>query len=205
MIFKYLLFIVLGYMSGSILFGYLIPKILFKVDTIKNSADSNPGTANSFKLGGVACGIMVLVLDIVKGFVPIFIANNVVEENHFLFSLVMLAPVVGHAFPLFTGFKKGGKCIAVTFGVLLGLFPHLTLALSLAFWYVFFSIIVIINPHCLRSVVTFVCWLASAIFFAKTLSLFIGCASICAIVILKHLKSLKETEERKVRLAFQKI
>lgn len=204
MFFKYLLFIVIGYISGSILFGFLIPKLLFNVDTIKNSDDRNPGTANSFKLGGVACGIMVLVLDLVKGFLPVFIAKNVVTENNLLFSLVMLAPVVGHAFPLFMGFKKGGKCIGVTFGVLLGLFPHLALAFSLAFWYIFFSIIVIINPHSLRSVVAFICWLISAIFFAKMISLFIGCVAISAIVILKHLKSLKETEERKVRLAFQK-
>ena len=56
---------------------------------------------------------------------------------------------------LFYKNKKGGKAIAVSFGVLLGLFPELHPAVYLAFFFIFFSVVVIINPHSLRSILTF--------------------------------------------------
>lgn len=204
MIFKYLIFIIIGYLNGSLLFGYIIPKLLFKVDTIKDSDDHNPGAGNSFILGGVGCGIIVLLLDLLKGFLPIFVARKFLSDSYLLFSLVLIAPVIGHAFPLFTKFKKGGKCIAVSFGVLLGLFPYMAPSLLLAFWFIFFSIVVIINPHSLRTIVTFGCWLISIIFITKVLALFIGFIGISTLVILRNFKSVKNVEERKVRFAFQR-
>lgn len=204
MIFKYLIFIIIGYLNGSLLFGYIIPKLLFKVDTIKDSDDHNPGAGNSFILGGVGCGIIVLLLDLLKGFLPIFVARKFLSDSYLLFSLVLIAPVIGHAFPLFTKFKKGGKCIAVSFGVLLGLFPYMAPSLLLAFWFIFFSIVVIINPHSLRTIVAFGCWLISIIFITKVLALFIGFIGISTLVILRNFKSVKNVEERKVRFAFQR-
>ena len=97
---KYFLLILNGYLIGSILFGYLVTKLIKHVDTIKDSDDHTPGIANAFKLGGLSCGIIAVVLELLKGFLPVYIATFFVNPDDYLFILVMLAPVVGHAYPL---------------------------------------------------------------------------------------------------------
>ncbi len=202
---KYILFIIIGYLNGSFLFGYIIPKLFFHVDTIKNSDDNNPGTANSFKIGGILCGIIVVIFELTKGFLPIFIARRFVSENSLMFSLVLVAPVIGHAYPIYSGFKNGGKCIAVSFGCLLGLFPYMRYAYTLAFWYLFFSIIVIVNPNSFRSVITYICWMITILFFPKFLPLLIGNITVGIIVILRHLKSVKQQMDmREINLIFRR-
>lgn len=70
------------------------------------------------------------------------------------FTPVISAPVFGHAFsPFWKG--KGGKAIAVSFGVLLGLLPWYHVVFALATLYIFLSIGVVINPHRLRSIATY--------------------------------------------------
>ena len=203
--FRFVLFIFMGYLSGSILFGYLIPKYFFNVNTIENSEDHNPGVANAFKMGGIGCGICTIILELLKGFIPVYLARRNVDYKDLLFSLVLVVPVVGHAYPFFTHFKKGGKCIAISFGCLLGLFPNITSALILAFLYIFFSIFLIIHPHSLRSAITFLCWMCSFIFLQQCPSILIGSLLIGILVIFRHMKSVKkESEEREMHFAFKK-
>lgn len=201
---KYLFFIICGYLLGSIMFGYIVPKIFKDVDTRKVSNDGNPGAANAFIHGGIVCGSLTLLLELLKGFIPIFVAKNMLNVNNILFSFVMIAPVIGHAYPLYLRFSGGGKCIAVSFGCLLGLFPYLEIALTLALWYLFFSLIIIIKPHSLRTVITFLCFIITTIFFVRILAIFIGCFIISSVVIIKHITSLKKMEETEVRFAFRK-
>ena len=61
---EYVVFCLLGYLSGSITFGYLIPRLIKGVDVRVLSNDGNPGTANAFLYGGVFCGILVLLADL---------------------------------------------------------------------------------------------------------------------------------------------
>ena len=201
----YIFFIILGYVLGSIMFGYLIPKIFKQVDTKKDSEDGNPGTANAFIQGGMLCGICTLLLELGKGFVPVYLAKNTISPNHILFSFIMLAPVVGHAYPLYSGFKGGGKCIAVSFGSLLGLFPYLQMGLLLAFWLLFFSLIIIVKPHTLRIFFAYFAFILTSIFIVKSFIIFIGCFSISMIVGIKHLASFRKMEETEVRFAFRKL
>ena len=65
---------VLGYFLGSLMFGYLIPRIFKGIDVRSLSSDGNPGTANAFFYGGAACGSAVLVCDLLKGFLPVHLA-----------------------------------------------------------------------------------------------------------------------------------
>lgn len=201
---SYFFFIIIGYLLGSIMFGYLIPKIFKQVDTKKDSSDGNPGTANAFIQGGMICGICTLLLELSKGFIPVYLAKNSVSPNHILFSFIMLAPVVGHAYPIYTGFRDGGKCIAVSFGSLLGLFPYLQMGLLLAFWFIFFSLIIIVKPHTLRIFFAYLAFIITSIFIVKSLIIFIGCFTIAMIVGIKHLASLRNMEEIEVRFAFRK-
>ena len=71
---KQLLFIGLGFLSGSVLYSRYLPKILKGVDIVALSEDHNPGTANVMKYAGVQIGILCLLCDLAKGFVPVFVA-----------------------------------------------------------------------------------------------------------------------------------
>ena len=186
---RYIFYILIGYLSGSVLYASLLPKVIKHIDVCSLSDDKNPGTANAFAHAGVPVGILVFLCELSKGTLPVFAATHRIDITEPLFALVMLAPVLGHAFP-FLQTKKGGKAIAVSFGVLLGLYPELAPALILATLYIFFSAVVIIRPHLFRSIATFllftVCCLLSKDF---PLSVKTGCFLLSAIVIFKHLET----------------
>jgi|YNPMSStandDraft_2_1061718.scaffolds.fasta_scaffold00987_10 glycerol-3-phosphate acyltransferase PlsY len=102
----------LAYLSGSVLYASLLGT-MFGVDPRKAGADGNPGATNAFRAGGVTLGTPVLLLDFLKGFLPVFLFF---EKAGPLQPLLALAPVVGHVFPVFHRFQ-GGKGIATTFGI----------------------------------------------------------------------------------------
>lgn len=65
-------FIIIGYLSGSILFARICAKLLDKPGILQESKDGNPGTVNAFKYGGFLCGMITLIGDLAKGFFPVF-------------------------------------------------------------------------------------------------------------------------------------
>ncbi len=192
MIVKYLTYMILGYLSGSVLYAYFIPKFLRNIDITELSDDHNPGTANAFMYAGIGDGILVLFLELAKGFVPIYLAKRILSGGKVWFALVMASPVIGHAMPLFTK-RKGGKCIAVSFGVLLGLYPELMPAIILAALYILFSIVLVIKPHLVRSIVTFFIFAFLIFLFYGELGVKLGCVLMAGIVISQHMHS-KEIE-----------
>lgn len=162
MILKYCAAMIAGYLSGSILFGYYIPKLVKQTDVYKVSDDGNPGTYNAFVHGGFWCGVMTLLADLLKGFLPVFLSAVLWGTESMLFALIMLAPVAGHAFPWK---REGGKAIAVSFGVLLGLLPQVTPLCLLIFFYLLFSLVIKIGEHNKRSMATFFCFAVACPFF----------------------------------------
>lgn len=150
-------FIILGYLSGSILFARIAARIM-KVDGMfPDSQDGNPGAANAFSYGGFWCGMITLLGDIAKGFIPVYLylrSGGSFEDFSLYKSAVLAAPIAGHIFPLFFGFR-GGKGIAVTFGCLLGLLPEWKPVVLLAACFLFYSIFVRITPNFYRTVVTY--------------------------------------------------
>ena len=135
--------------------------------------------------GGFFCGLISLILELAKGFVPVFIAQYFLDIHSLLFVPVLVAPVLGHAFPFFQK-EKGGKAITASFGVLLGLFPEFRPAVYLALFFIFFSLVVVVSPHSFRSVVTFGMFALCVFFTVKILSVQIGSFVIAAIVIYRH-------------------
>ena len=113
---NYFLFTMLGYLSGSILYACWLPKLICGEDIVEGSSDRNPGTANVFKNCGIFIGTLVLICELMKGFLPVFFARKAATVESLLFAPVLVAPVFGHAFP-FLNTKKGGKAIAVSFGL----------------------------------------------------------------------------------------
>ena len=107
---------------GSILFGRVLPKWIKGIDVTEVSNDHNPGTANAMKYAGVPVGILCLLGDLLKGALPVYMAVGMGLVTDSWFPLIMAAPVLGHAYSLFYH-GNGGKAIAVSFGVLIGLAP----------------------------------------------------------------------------------
>ncbi len=153
---RFILYTIVGYLSGSVLYAYVWGRLLGKGDVTQASPDKNPGTTNAFVNGGFACGVLTLVCDLAKGFLPVFLflqpAHELMQDWRFAF--VLAAPVVGHAFSLYHHFK-GGKGIAVTFGCLLGMYPYMNAAYLMAICFLFFTLIVKISPDFYRTLAAY--------------------------------------------------
>lgn len=192
-IFLWNLFIIGGFLAGGIMFSKAIPKRLCHKDVSKLSDDGNPGAFNAFAHCGKRVGMLCLVLDVLKGFIPVFLASLFLNTENLLFSLVIAAPVLGHAAGVFNGFH-GGKCIAVSFGVMLGLIPVIWYGIvALAAFYIFFSTAVKINPNSRRSIVVYT--LFGAVTCAASAATgqpaaCIGCAAVALTAVVKHVKAL---------------
>ncbi|MGB9590017.1 MAG: glycerol-3-phosphate acyltransferase, partial [Candidatus Hydrothermia bacterium] len=104
---------------GSIPFSVIIGRLFLSKD-IREFGDRNPGAANVWRAGGgTPLGMLAVLLDFSKGFVPVFLARFWLGVSGVGLVLVALGPVLGHAFSPFLRFK-GGKAVATTFGVWAG-------------------------------------------------------------------------------------
>ena len=130
-----------AFLLGSIPFSVLLGRWWARVD-IRRFGDGNPGAANAWKSGGARVGGLAILLDWAKGALPVGSAHFVAGIDGWALVPIALAPILGHAFSPFLGFK-GGKALAVTFGawtgvtlaegpIVLGLFFALVLALQTA-------------------------------------------------------------------------
>lgn len=179
-----------SFILGSIMFSVLIPKIFLKKDVCAESSDHNPGSSSVFATCSVPLGLLCLFLDILKGFIPVFIAMRIFDIHNYLFALIIIAPVAGHAFAPLNHFN-GGKAIAPTFGIAFALIPESYIGLLLAAIYILFSTLIKIYPIRRRSIITFALFgILSAIFliFTQRYVLAIGLFVSAAIVAIKHLK-----------------
>lgn len=200
----YMAFMILGYLTGSVLSARIFGRLFRHQDIISGTKDGNPGTANAFLEGGFLCGILTLIFDVLKGFLPVFLCVRLEPSQNpqpieFGLALVLCAPVLGHIFPLFYHFQ-GGKGIAVTFGCLLGLFPHIYGAEVLAFSFLFLSFIVRVTPHYLRTIAAYLLTMTLLLFAKERLALRIGFLMIGCLVLIRMHLSKEEKEACKVRV-----
>jgi acyl phosphate:glycerol-3-phosphate acyltransferase len=103
-----------GFFLGSIPFSVLMGKFLARRD-IRTVGDGNPGGTNALKAGGLKAGIPAILLDMLKGYLPVALAQRYGLSGWSLVP-VCLAPVLGHAFSPFLRFR-GGKALGATGGV----------------------------------------------------------------------------------------
>jgi acyl phosphate:glycerol-3-phosphate acyltransferase len=109
----------LGFFLGALPFAVWLGRLAARVD-VRRYGDGNPGTFNAWRAAGWRVGLPVLLLDFLKGALPVGLAHFGAGINGWGLVPIGLAPVLGHAFsPLLHG--RGGKGIAVTFGVWTGL------------------------------------------------------------------------------------
>jgi glycerol-3-phosphate acyltransferase PlsY len=89
---------------------------------VRGSGSGNIGATNVLRTTGTATGIATLVLDIVKGYVAVWIAGRLSDNSPLWMSAAALAVMAGHAYPIFLGFR-GGKAVASFIGAFLRLTP----------------------------------------------------------------------------------
>ena len=193
---NWLAYMVGGFLSGSVMYCSLLPPLLTGKDVCALSDDGNPGSANVFVHCGVGMGLLCLALDMLKGFVPVWLAARSQGVEAWPFAFVMAAPVLGHAVGMLNHFR-GGKCIATSFGVLAALLPSSRLVFVLAMVYILFSTLVKIHPNSRRSIVTFAVLAAGAVMLdgRRCLPIAMGCCLLAATVIIKHVESLRALEQ----------
>lgn len=131
-----LVWVVAAFLSGSLPFSVWVGRLALHTD-IRRYGDGNPGAANVLRSGGRGWAALALLLDTFKGAIPVGLAQFWGQLEGWPLVAVVLAPVVGHAFSPFLRFR-GGKAVAVTFGVWAGLTMWVAppvLGLALGVWY----------------------------------------------------------------------
>ncbi len=113
---------VAAFILSAVPFSVIIGRLLLKKD-ITRYGDGNPGAANVFRAGNIPLGMLAVVLDVGKGVPFVLLAHTVFKLSEFSVVIIAVCAVLGHAFSPFLQWH-GGKAVAVTFGVMLGLLPQ---------------------------------------------------------------------------------
>ena len=123
-----------GYLIGSIPFGVVVVRLL-RGEDIRKQGSGNIGASNVWRTYGRWLGVPVALLDVGKGFVPALVGLEIGGE--WVGVLAGSAAMLGHARPVWLGFKKGGKMVATAGGVTLAVAP-LAAGICLLVWLAIF-------------------------------------------------------------------
>ena len=131
---KFTILIIAAYLIGAIPFAMIIAKAYGK--DLRKIGSGNIGTTNLSRAVGKKWGYVCFILDTTKGLIPMVIASKIISSppttTELILSLVVgCAAVTGHIFPIYIKFK-GGKGVATSFGVAMGLWPYYTICALIA-------------------------------------------------------------------------
>jgi glycerol-3-phosphate acyltransferase PlsY len=197
-----------AYLMGSFSSAVWIGKWFYNSD-VRTQGSGNAGATNTFRVLGTRAAIIVMILDIVKAWgavklAHVFAGNSLGDLQLVNYQIVLGAlAVLGHVFPVFTGFK-GGKGVASLVGVILALYSPFIFLIVL----VWFAIILIITRYVSLGSITgsiLFAILALFAFHEQNIYLIILAILIAVFIPLTHLKNIKRLlkgEENK--LAFGK-
>jgi len=202
---------IISYVIGSIPTAYIFGQLL-KGQDIRKFGSGNVGATNAFRMLGKGPGITVLVIDILKGFIAVALVGNIpflktsFISDELLRIILGLSCICGHNWTIFLGFK-GGKGVATTFGVLLGLATQiaglkLILALVILTWLIIFAITRIV------SISSFACGVSLPVFtilFKQSFVMILLSLILSGLVVFRHRSNLKRfLEGKEPRLKFSK-
>ena len=127
--FQIIIIHVFAYLMGSIPFSLIISRLSKGID-IRDQGSGNIGATNVLRVVGKREAIFALLGDVLKGVIPVMIAVFILED--FWVATTAVVVVLGHVFPIFTGFK-GGKGVATSLGALLVIIPS-AIMISFFLW-----------------------------------------------------------------------
>ena len=111
-----LLMAAVAYLFGSLSSAVVISQ-LFGLPDPRTAGSKNPGATNVYRLGGRIPALLVLVMDILKGTIPVY-GSYFLGIEPIMLGVIAIFACLGHIFPLYFGFK-GGKAVATAFGAML--------------------------------------------------------------------------------------
>ena len=133
-----ILFLTFAYLIGAFPSAVWLGRTFYNTD-VREYGSGNAGATNTFRTLGAKAGVPVLLMDILKGWLAVnlvyFVTDNQLfsDEKFFEIKLVLgIAAVIGHLFPVYTGFR-GGKGIATMLGFMLGVYWQAALLSALVF------------------------------------------------------------------------
>lgn len=191
----------IAYLIGAIPTGYLFTKYKKDID-LRTYGSGNIGATNVLRAAGKVAAFFTLLLDIFKGFVAVtFLADMLysfrmnIGYPHYQV-LLAFSVVVGHNWPIFLNFK-GGKGIATSAGVLLGLCPRL-LVIGLCIWVLIFVFTKIVS---LSSIISAMTIPVASYFYVYDGSIRFLTIALAILTIIRHranIKRLIKKEEKKI-------
>ena len=133
-----ILFLTFAYLIGAFPSAVWLGRTFYNTD-VREYGSGNAGATNTFRTLGAKAGVPVLLMDVLKGWIAVnlvyFVTDNQLmsDEKFFELKLVFgIAAVIGHLFPVYTGFR-GGKGIATMLGFMLGIYWQAALLSALVF------------------------------------------------------------------------
>ena len=203
--------VIASYFIGSIPTAYISGRLIKGID-IRKHGSGNVGATNALRVLGKSAGITVLILDIFKGFVTVVFLGNFIAGNSPFISeeevrlILGISCICGHNWTIFLNFQ-GGKGIATTLGVLLGLAfkigaLKIILGILAIIWLAVFLILGIVS---IASVFTAIALPILVILFGQTHVLISASILLCIFVIIRHKSNLKRFfKGQEPRLNFKK-
>ncbi|MDD5116672.1 MAG: glycerol-3-phosphate 1-O-acyltransferase PlsY [Candidatus Omnitrophica bacterium] len=184
--------LILSYLLGSIPTAYLFGKALKGID-IRKIGSGNVGATNALRALGRGPGAAVLFLDILKGLIAVsflgdlFVGRDLLFQEYNLRIIMGLCSISGHIWTIFLNFK-GGKGIATSFGVLLGLalrLPGLGVVILILI-FTWLTVFVLTRIVSLSSIAAALVLPLCVAFFGKTVFLFAFSLLLSVFVIFRH-------------------
>ncbi len=195
--------ILTSYLIGSIPTAYIFGRVLKGVD-IRKFGSGNVGATNALRVLGKPAGIAVLALDIFKGFVTVFFLGNIISARIAGISditarlLLGFCCISGHNWTIFLRFK-GGKGMATTLGVLLGL-AFKAAGIKVVFALVILTRLVVFVITRIVSLASILSGMALPVYmflFKQPRILIYSSALLCVFIILRHKSNLKRLVQGK--------
>jgi len=179
-----LLILIISYLIGSIPTAYIVGRICAKVD-IRTVGSCNVGASNVYRVVGKSAGIGVLIVDILKGLLPVYVVT-LLEFGTIHKILAGVGAISGHTWPIFLKFK-GGKGVATSLGVFLGLTPIPVLTAVIVF-----ILVVAISRYISLGSIIAAFWLSLLLLFSEKENLIkIFGMAVCLLVVIKHIPNIK--------------
>ncbi len=202
-LFYKIMFIIAAYLFGAFPTAYVIHRIR-KGDDIRKYGSGNVGGTNVARTLGTGYGVLTIIVDVVKGFIPILVLYFIYpyiypqDKNLILLSIVSIAVILGHDFPVYIKFK-GGKGIAASLGVVIGVstlpfinnpmwLKILPFIIIFGAWAVIFAVFRIVS---LASLITAVAVPIVFYFIGYTWPMVIAAFLLCALTFITHRENIK--------------
>ncbi len=175
--------ILTAYLFGSVCSAIIICK-LFGLPDPRQHGSNNPGATNVLRLAGKKYALLVLFLDMLKGFLPVLL-GRLLDVDTTLLSFIALFSILGHVYPVFFQFQ-GGKGVATTLGALLGF----KLFLGLGVVFTWLLVAGITRYSSLSSLIAITLAPIYTWFVTGNLGASLGIALISVIIIMQHRKNI---------------